>query len=65
MDSAAKQERVSHVREHVTYPATKNALVEACSHMAHAPESTRQWATDKLPDKKYNSADEVLRALGL
>jgi hypothetical protein len=65
MDATAKRELVSHVREHVTYPATKNTLVEACTHMAHVPEATRQWAIDKLPDKRYNSADEVLRALEL
>jgi hypothetical protein len=65
MDDKGKRELTSHIREHLTYPVTKQGVVEACSNMAHVPEDTRRWAVETLPDRTYNSADEVLQALGL
>jgi hypothetical protein len=64
MDDKSKRELTSHIREHVSYPTTRQALVEACSNMAHVPEEARNWAAGKLPERTYASADEVLKALG-
>jgi len=65
MDDQAKRELTSHIREHVSYPTSKKAIVEACSNMAHVPDTARQLVTSQLADKQYNSADQVLKALGL
>ena len=43
MDDKAKRELTSHIREHMSYPATKKAIVEACSNMAHVPEWRGSW----------------------
>ena len=64
MDDKGKRELSAHIRMHVNYPTTKRALLEACSHMAHVPAETRQWATASLEDRTYTSADDVLSALG-
>jgi hypothetical protein len=63
MDAMARQEMVTHIKDHMSYPATKQAIVEMCNNMAHVPESARQMVADKLPDRMYNSADEVMKAL--
>ena len=65
VDDQAKRELTSHIRDHISYPTTKKALVEACSNMAHVPKASRDWAADKLPDRTYASAAEVLKALGM
>lgn len=65
MEGQPRRELISHIQNHISYPTTKKALVEECSSMAHVPEPTRQWAVDKLPDRTYDSADQVLKALGL
>jgi hypothetical protein len=65
MDEMGRRELTEHIQSHVQYPATRTELVEACSHMAHVPESTRKWAEDNLPDGTYASAEDVLHALKL
>jgi hypothetical protein len=63
MDAMARQEMTTHIKDHMSYPATKKAIVEMCNNMAHVPQSARQMVADKLPDRMYNSADEVMKAL--
>ncbi len=63
MDAMARQEMMTHIKDHMRYPATKQAIVEMCNNMAHVPESARQMVADKLPDRMYNSAEEVIKAL--
>ena len=65
MDDHAKMELMSHIRGHVTYPATKKALLEACSNMGHVPAETTKWVAQTLPDQTYKTADEVIHALDL
>jgi len=56
---------LEHVKQHVTYPTTKNELVAACNKMYDVPEREREWFKRVLPDRTYRSSDEVIRALGL
>lgn len=65
MNEQDKQEMMSHIREHAQYPATKQALVEACNNMEHVSEEHRKWFSDTLPDKTYQNADEVISAVSL
>ena len=65
MDAKTKQELTTHVKDHMNYPATKQQIMAACSQMAHVPQAGREWAAEKLADRTYASANEVLQALGL
>ena len=45
----------------VKYPAEKAAIV---SHVKGIKADDKKWFSDTLPDKTYNSADDVFSALG-
>jgi len=64
MDDMAKKELLEHLRHHMQYPATKKAIVEACNMMEHVPAEARDKAK-ALADKTYQSAEEVVKAIGL
>lgn len=50
------------VSKHVSYPATKAQLLQACS-AGEFPEAVHKMAESHLQDKTYNMADEVLKDL--
>lgn len=54
-----------HLREHQSYPATKKDLVAECDNPSDFSEEDKKWFTKNLPDGTYNSADEVVKTLGL
>jgi hypothetical protein len=64
-ERSSRRELVEHLNSHVTYPATKRQIVEACSNMAHVPREDREWFERSLPEKIYKNAQEVSRALKL
>ena len=56
---------IDHLKTHQTYPANKAELVAACNGLSDfSPEDKEEFAT-KLPDGTYNSAEDVIKALGL
>lgn len=55
---------MKHLREHQTYPATKADLVAACNSLSDFSEADKTEFADKLPDRTYSSADDVVAALG-
>jgi len=59
MDAAMKM----HIKAHIEYPATKKQIVEACNNMSDVSAADRAWFSKTLPDKKYKSADDVIKAL--
>ena len=54
-----------HLRSHQTYPATKAELVAACNGLSDFSAEDKSEFASKLPDRTYNSADEVMQALGV
>ena len=56
---------MGHLRDHQTYPATKADLVAACNSLSDFSEEDKREFENKLPEGTYNSADEVIGALGL
>ncbi len=60
-----KEGAVDHLKSHQSYPATKAELVAECDNLSDFSEEDKKEFTEKLPDKSYNSADEVIEALGL
>lgn len=54
-----------HLREHATYPASKAELVAHCNNLSDFSEEDKKEFAEKLPEGTYNSADDVVKALGL
>ena len=56
---------IDHLNNHQKYPATKAQLVAECDNLSDFSEEDKKEFTSKLPDGTYNSADDVIKALGL
>ena len=65
MDKTDMKELMSHLQNHIMYPASKRTIVENCNNMEHVPASTRSWVEQKLPEGTYMTADEVVMKLGI
>jgi len=59
------QGTIDHLRNHQEYPASKADLVAACNNLSDFSEVDKAEFESKLSDQTYNSADEVVAALGL
>jgi hypothetical protein len=57
------KENLSHLKNHVKYPANKQQLVAACNNMMDVQKDDRDWFGMNLPQGNYNNAEDVLRAL--
>jgi hypothetical protein len=55
----------AHLEEHVTYPATRSQVLEACASTKEFSETEKQWFADNLPEGQYASARDVVSALKL
>jgi hypothetical protein len=55
----------AHLDEHVTYPATRGQVLEACASTREFSDAEKQWFSDNLPEGQYASAREVVSALKL
>jgi len=58
------QGAIDHLKTHQSYPATKANLVTECDNLSDFSEEDKNEFTEKLPEGTYNSADEVIKALG-
>ena len=57
------EEAIKHLKEHVTYPATKDEIMAGCNALTgHVPTDEINWVA-KLPEGTYQSAEEALKAL--
>lgn len=56
---------MEHLQGHVTYPADKATLVAACNNMSDVNPQDKTDFAAKLPEGTYNSADDVMKALGM
>lgn len=59
------KDAIMHLREHQKYPATKSELVAACNSLSDFSTADKAEFKRSLPEGTYNSADEVMEALGL
>lgn len=55
---------IMHLKEHQTYPATKADLVASCNNLSDFSEADKEEFAKQLPEGTYNTADEVVEALG-
>ena len=59
------QDVVEHLKTHHTkWPATYEELVAECNNLSDFSAEDKRELMEKLPKKSYNTADEVLAALG-
>lgn len=62
-DTEAEKE---HIRTHAGgYPTSRQALIQACNNMSDFSEEDKKEFAEKLPDRTYNSPEEVFAALGI
>jgi Leu/Phe-tRNA-protein transferase len=59
---ATLREQLEHVKHHIKYPASRSEVVAACNAMEDLPED-REWISKNLPEGRYDSPVEVLKAL--
>jgi len=56
---------IDHLKQHQTYPATKEELVKECNELSDFSAEDKEWFIKNLPAGTYKSADDVIGALGL
>lgn len=56
---------IDHLKNHQTYPATKQELMEECNSLSDFSAEEKTWFEKRLEDKTYYSADEVLQEIGM
>jgi len=59
------QNAIDHLKNHQKYPATKTDLVKECDDLSDFSDEDKKWFKENLPEKTYESADEVIMALNL
>ena len=60
-----REKALAHIRQHVTYPATREQILQACAQTKEFAEGEKQWVADNLPEGSYPNADAVIRVLKL
>lgn len=60
---ATLAEELGHLKHHVTYPANRKQVTEACNNMMDVPSADREWFSKTLPEGTYKSADDVVSAI--
>ncbi|QQG43409.1 MAG: hypothetical protein HYW45_00110 [Candidatus Daviesbacteria bacterium] len=58
------QGAIDHLKNHQTYPATKENLIQECNKLSDFSEEDKKEFMDNLPEGNYTSAEEVMEALG-
>ena len=58
------KDATEHLKNHQTHPATKADLVAACNGLSDFSPEDKNEFSEKLPEGTYNSAEEVMKAIG-
>ena len=56
---------MDHLKNHQSYPATKEDLVKECNGLSDFSDEDKEWFKTHLMDKTYKSANEVMEVLGM
>lgn len=59
-----KKNAMDHLMTHQKYPASKAELVAECGNLSDFSAEDKKWFEGNLPEKTYNSAEDVMMALG-
>ena len=55
---------IQHLKDHASYPSTKVELLAHCNSLSDFSEEDKKEFSKNLPEGTYNSADDVIKALG-
>ncbi len=56
---------IDHLKMHQSYPTTRDELVKECNELSDFSDADKKWFEKNLPEGAYNSAEEVMNALGI
>ncbi len=59
-----KENMIKHLKEHQSYPASKEDLISTCDNLSDLSPEDKRWFIDMLPGKTYETSDEVISTLG-
>ncbi len=59
------KDTLDHLRNHQSYPATKAELVAECDNLSDFEEEDKKWFSEHLTKENYDSAEDVMKDLGL
>jgi hypothetical protein len=54
----------AHLEQHQTYPATRAELLAECNGLMEFNDGEKAWFAAHLPEGRYKSAAQVIKALG-
>ena len=57
------QGELEHIKNHITYPASKQQVVAACNNMSDVPSGDKAWVSKILPDQTFRAPEDVVTAL--
>jgi len=56
-------EGLGHLKNHVSYPANKTAVIAACNSMSDWNTADKEWFTKTLPEGNYKGPTDIMNAL--
>ena len=58
------EEMMTHLRDHVAkWPASKQDIIATCQNMSDITSGEQKWFMETLPDKVYDTPEDVVKAL--
>ena len=60
-----KNGAIEHLKMHQKYPATREDLIKECDDLSDFSKEDKKWFMENLPEGTYESANEVMKVLGL
>ena len=55
----------THLGGHGEYPTSREQILAACAHTEEFSDAEKAWIEQNIPEGEYQSADEVIAAVGL
>lgn len=65
MEEKGQMELSKHIKDHVSYPISKKDFMASCGNLGHVPGEARAWVEKALPDRTYQSAEDIYHTLNL
>ena len=56
-------QELTHLKNHVKYPASRTQVVEACTNMSDVAGPDKEWVEKNLPEGNYKTPTDVVNAL--
>lgn len=57
------RDALSHIKNDVQYPASKEDIMRACANISEVPAQERDWLELNIPNRTFDDPEEVIIAL--